>query len=391
MSRKNLYAIIIVVIVLSVFVLLFLWSGQKPSDRYQPEQNPLEQYQKYSELLKEDVLLKTRRGITPYAGLPDPGPATPRRSYVRDYVVAVKGLDTPDAVPFLIDVLQNGPNWPDERLMRGVYPHLTRCYAALLLGASKDSRALEPLIDALRTVDPNEKREYVSRYAARGLGFLGSPDSVNALIHSLRDQRPEVSGASARALGTIRDVRAVKPLIEAFEDSPLQTHSTLVSTLKRILKLKFKYQFLDRRTKVAIEEFPELGTMEFLDHFERLWRHWWEVEPEFTEQRFEKYYREWKRVVEEKPQVHTAHAYRQSKMLQAGIPALPFLIEKVKTGDVALITTISELTNRELKKTATQEQCLEWWNKNKRKWLIPFEEALTNPASETQSGNEPPG
>jgi len=117
MSRKNLYAMLVVVAVSAVFILLFLWSGQKPSDQYQPEQDSLEQYQKYSELLKEDVLLKTRRGITPYAGLPDPGPAVVERlSYVRDYVVAVKGLDSPDAVPFLIDVLQNGPNWPDERL-----------------------------------------------------------------------------------------------------------------------------------------------------------------------------------------------------------------------------------------------------------------------------------
>jgi len=275
--------------------------------------------------------------------------------------------------------------------MRGVYPHLTRCYAALLLGASKDSRALEPLIDALRTVDPNEKREYLACYASRGLAMLGDPKVVDALIDALRDDRPEVSGASAHALGTIRDIRAVKPLIEAFEDSPLRTHDTLVSTLKRILKLKFKYQFLDRRTKVAIEEFPELGTMEFLDHFERLWCHWWEVEPEFTKQRFEKYYREWKRVVEEKPQAHTAHSYWQNKMFQAGIPALPFLIEKVKKGDIGLIKTISELTNRELKKTATQKQCLEWWNENKHKWLIPFEETLTNPASGTQSGNEPAG
>ncbi|MBA7690817.1 hypothetical protein ES703_99349 [subsurface metagenome] len=392
MLRKNLYAMSVVVIVLVVFVLLFLWLSQKPSDQYQPEQDSLEQYQKYSDLLKGDVLLKTRRGITPYAGLPDPGPAVVERlSYVRDYVVAVKGLDSPDAVPFLIDVLQNGPNWPDERLMTGVYPHLTRCYAALLLGASKDSRALEPLIGALRTVDPNEKREYLACYASRGLGMLGDPKAVDALIDALRDDRPAVRGSSAHALGTIRDITAVKPLIEAFEDSPLSTHGTLVSTLKRILKLKFKYQFLDRRTKVVIEEFPELGTMEFLDHFERLWRHWWKVEPEFTKQRFEKYYREWKRVVEEKPQAHSAHSYRQNKMLQAGIPALPFLIEKVKKGDIGLIKTISELTNRELKKTATQKQCLEWWNKNKHKWLIPFEETLTNPASGVQNGNEPAG
>ena len=393
MSRKNLYAIIIVVAVSAVFVLLFLWSGRKPSDQYQPEQEPLDQYQKYSELLKEAVL-KASRARSPYLGLPKIWDYYGGENwYGGDEVaqVKVKGLDTPDAVPFLIDVLQNGPNWPDERLMRGVYPHLTRCYAALLLGASQDSRALEPLIDALRTIDPNEKREYVACYASRGLGMLEDPKAVDALIDALRDDRPAVRGSSAHALGTIRDVRAVKPLIEAFEDSPSLTHGTLVSTLERILKLKFKYQFLDRRTKVAIEEFPELGTMELLDHFERLWRHWWEVEPEFTKQRFEKYYREWKHVVEEKPQAHSAHSYRQNKMLQAGIPALPFLIEKVKNGDVALITTISELTNRELKKTATQEQCLEWWNENKHKWLIPFEENLTKPASAVQSVNEPPG
>jgi len=389
MSRKNLYAIIVVVIVLAVFVLLFLWSGQKPSDQYQPEQEPLDQYQKYSDRLKE-AILKASQARYLYGGLPDiDAPYREEDLYGTGQLVPVKGLDNPDAVPFLIDVLQNGPTWSDERLTTGVYPHMTRCLAALCLGATRDSRALGPLIEALRTVDPNEKREYVSSYAATGLGLLGDPGAVDVLIDALQDKRVKL--ACANALGRIGDMKAVKPLIEAFNPKTPMLNSGLHLAVLKITRMKLKYRWLDGYKKVAIEEFPKLGIVKSVGHFSTLWCYWWEVEPEFTEQRFEKYYREWKRVVEEKPQAHSAHSYRQNKMLQAGIPALPFLVEKVKNGDVALITTISELTNRELKKTATQEQCLEWWNKNKRKWLIPFEETLTNPASETQSGNETPG
>jgi hypothetical protein len=49
------------------------------------------------------------------------------------------------------------------------------------------------------------------------------------------------------------------------------------------------------------------------------------------------------------------------------------MIEEVQQGETALIPLISRLVDRELPEDATQQQCLAWWNKNKDKWLIPFE------------------
>lgn len=109
------------------------------------------------------------------------------------------GLDKKEAVPFLIEVLKNGPEG-SEILSGELYSRLAQCYTALCLGAMKDSRAREPLIDAMKTVDEGDQRAYVSRTAALALGLSGDSLAIGPLVEALADKRPKVRGGAARAL-----------------------------------------------------------------------------------------------------------------------------------------------------------------------------------------------
>jgi len=48
------------------------------------------------------------------------------------------------------------------------------------------------------------------------------------------------------------------------------------------------------------------------------------------------------------------------------------MVDKIKMGDTELIEVVSELTAGKVKHNATAEECLDWWEKNKEDWLIPF-------------------
>jgi HEAT repeat protein len=92
--------------------------------------------------------------------------------------------------------------------------------AAEALGAIRDTRAIKPLIEALR-----DERQEVRQAAARALATIGTP-ALMALINTLQNSvasgflwevwgAREAGVAAAEALGMIRDAWAVEPLIEA--------------------------------------------------------------------------------------------------------------------------------------------------------------------------------
>jgi hypothetical protein len=54
-----------------------------------------------------------------------------------------------------------------------------------------------------------------------------------------------------------------------------------------------------------------------------------------------------------------------------GIVTLPYVIAEIEKGDAKLIPAVHQLTKgKTLKKDATQSEVLEWWRKDKEKWLI---------------------
>jgi len=105
-----------------------------------------------------------------------------------------------ESSPQLIDDLQRGAQ------LR------TRATAASILGARKAIQAVPLLINALREPDP------VRLEAARALGSIRDPRAVEPLTRLLTDFSPLVREATARALGDLKDPRAVAPLVAALRN-----------------------------------------------------------------------------------------------------------------------------------------------------------------------------
>jgi HEAT repeat protein len=74
-----------------------------------------------------------------------------------------------------------------------------------------------PAVEALTVACHNPNRD-VRFNAARALGEIRDPKSVESLLDLLKDQNRTVRLAAARALGFIKDERAVEPLSHALGD-----------------------------------------------------------------------------------------------------------------------------------------------------------------------------
>jgi HEAT repeat protein len=89
----------------------------------------------------------------------------------------------------------------------------TRAGAARILGARKAVEAVPALISTLQDLEPNRLS------AARALGSIRDPRAVEPLIVLLlTDFSPFVREAAARALGDLKDPRAVVPLASALKN-----------------------------------------------------------------------------------------------------------------------------------------------------------------------------
>ena len=81
------------------------------------------------------------------------------------------------------------------------------------MGDTKDARAVEPLITALKDEDP-----VVRKMAAWALGEIKDGRAVDPLITNLKDKSKEVQNMEAWALGELQDPRAIEPLSVALKD-----------------------------------------------------------------------------------------------------------------------------------------------------------------------------
>jgi HEAT repeat protein len=89
-----------------------------------------------------------------------------------------------------------------------------RQLAAQGLGASRDPRAVEPLIGVL-----SDKSRAVRAHAARALGELRDSRAVEPLVELLLKNEESVRIEAAEALGKINVPRAVEPLIQVLQES----------------------------------------------------------------------------------------------------------------------------------------------------------------------------
>lgn len=109
--------------------------------------------------------------------------------------------------------------------------NMVRMTAARILGESRDRRAVEPLVSALRT----DRNYAVREEAAHALRKKKDPRSVEALIEALGDKHSGVQRLAAASLGEIRDPSAVEPLLTTLSEdrSPL-VRSAVLAALDRI-------------------------------------------------------------------------------------------------------------------------------------------------------------
>jgi hypothetical protein len=166
--------------------------------------------------------------------------------------------------------------------------------------------------------------------------------------------------------------------------------------------LSYAINRISRKHFVA-SEYPE---GKFADPAARaqMYLDWWDVGYAGTAERFEQYYGRWKkaksgaRVLQyyefvyddstktiQTPGLRYTEAGEVLRALEGlGIAALPFMMEKIKEGDYDMLPAIAELTEDKALKAhppagqPVEERargCLEWWEKNKEQWTIPFPDA----------------
>jgi len=347
----------------------------------------------YSELLKQAIARagSNRAGVfqflSPSAGWYPPGP----------HFAPIVGLSYPDAVPFLLDVLQNGPDWPDDEFPErnfGIYRYVARCYAALCLGSIGDMQAYEPLLTVLNNTalepykygaNSTRKGEYNLRsYAAFAIGCLGDRRAVKPLIKSLRqDGFVECIYALAR----LEAVTAVPDIVKVASDRNLFNNVDVHHCLEYILQVKFTLRTAgeDYRYKV-IDQFPEVGTVHLRDAYRTLWQHWIKAGDKYAKEQFKEFYPQWKAALKNKPNAPARHRVLQQRMLKGGVAAVPYLMDEIEKGDASSIPVAAKLTKPrahrikdvgpQLSEKATQKEAKEWWKKNKQKWTI-FQPAET--------------
>lgn len=347
-------------------------------------QQSLAQQTDYAKLL-ETVFEKagTARGdiqlLTPETGWNPPGPRfTPLR-----------GFDEPNAVPFLIGVLQQGPQWSNEELLKkrgGIYPHIARCCAALCLGGIGDTRAFGPLLETLQsgsylpsdnTIPNRWGNKYdIRRYAAFALGELGDRRAVKPLIVALKkDKWPECIYALMR----LQAVQAAQPIIEVASEQGI-FYAEVHRALQYMLRTGFDIE--RGETGYRIIEFPQLGEINSRDINKKLWQYWLKVGPEYTKKQFDKYYAELKVAQKEDPNDRSRHRYLQRQMLKGGVATLPYLMEKIEQGDESMMSSMYQLVRKRPPQRSQQDidkleqtfqdrnKCLNWWKQNKKEWIL---------------------
>jgi HEAT repeat protein len=128
--------------------------------------------------------------------------------------------------------------------------------SARALGAMKDRRAVEPLIEALSSADAvtsiaagyalgkvgedgfaallaalNHTKSHVRRVTVNVLGKLGDKRALDSLVVVLRDENKWVRESTTDALVKLRDVRAVEPMLATLKDDDADIRRRAINVL----------------------------------------------------------------------------------------------------------------------------------------------------------------
>ena len=129
------------------------------------------------------------------------------------------------AIDALINALKTkGPN------------HSCRSWFARALGTFGDIRAVEVLIDIMKHESGYGGVVHTRTSAAAALGRIGDPRAIEPLIEMLKDRAWELKRASASALGELGDSRAIEPLLKALKRKKIhkETKKIMIEALGKI-------------------------------------------------------------------------------------------------------------------------------------------------------------
>jgi hypothetical protein len=101
----------------------------------------------------------------------------------------------------------------------------------------------------------------------------------------------------------------------------------------------------------------------------RVWVQWWRNAEKETAPQFRKLFLQWKELKAQGRPKEAAQVF--VRMRDMGIIVLPLMVKKVEQGESDFIAAISELSDGKLAKNARASECLDWWKKNRQKWLLP--------------------
>lgn len=168
----------------------------------------------------------------------------------------------------------------------------------------------------------------------------------------------------------------IRPIVDHAEKQPeveLEIHRALENISKK--RLRFREYKVDSKTYVASEDFPDMAPTEWSDihRFLLVWKRWLKEGGQFTDHKGQNLLGDWTKVRTDLSNPLESKEI-QKKIEDVGIAALPLLIENIRSGETDLIRVVSKLTDGKLKASVTQESCLAWWEANKEKYLIPFED-----------------
>jgi HEAT repeat protein len=146
-------------------------------------------------------------------------------------------------------------------------------------------RAGDIVIDQIIKELVNRNNDYGMRSScADTLAQIKDPKAVQPLIETLKSVDSSLRGASARALGKIKDLRAVHPLINALGDSDALVRLRAVQALAELKSplsieplinaLQDNNQFVSHTASFALKYITGV-TLKIGDDY-REWRKWWE-------------------------------------------------------------------------------------------------------------------
>jgi len=151
------------------------------------------------------------------------------------------------------------------------------------------------------------------------------------------------------------------------------TENLLWKAIEVIAKVRVYREYDRKSNKDVLPDFPSL------EPGDNIYLYWWREGHKQTPNQFSKLYSEWKQLKQIKD-VDAQKIYQ--RMVNLGIPVIPYMIREIKNGDSNLIPAISYLTDGEIKEDASPEECINWWANNKEKWTIKFGDIESNESAE---------